>query len=75
MVSLVLALVQLISSAVGFLRDKNLMTSAEANLLSETLKEQINVITAAEKARTKARNANSAVDAGSSLPDDGYRRD
>lgn len=73
--SLVLGVVTALSALISYLRDKKLIDAQGEARVAAALREQLDDIEKATKARDEARDAASRVPVDQPLPDDGHRRD
>lgn len=64
----------LLVSFITYVREKELISAGEQNMLASILSKQADDIAKASKAREDTRNHNAAVPANVSLPDDGFQR-
>ena len=73
--NLALALLKLLDSLAGWLRESQLIKQGQIQEQNKQLKEEAKTIEVATKARDEARVASRSVPVPASLPDDGFRRD
>jgi hypothetical protein len=73
--TILLGLVNLITSLYSYLEKRKLITEAEQKLVEYVFRKQADEIKKATAARDAARTASKRVPDGQSLPDDGFKRD